>query len=116
MKKLFLFLFVLFLSCSITNKTSQIYQRYYPYVNPQSAIDDIFDQLPVYGVDSIPLEEWLTLKAKTEEGYLIQKTISKTEPKMYYVFIYNTFVSPDSTFYEFKIYRTITIKELKRKN
>jgi hypothetical protein len=116
MKKIFLFLFISFLlSCSITNKTSQVYQKYY-YTDNQIAINDVFVQLSKYGVDSIPLSEWITLQAKTEDGYLLQKTISKIETKSYYIFIYNTFVSSDSTFYEFKIYRTTSDKYLKRKN
>jgi hypothetical protein len=105
MKKLFLLAIVSLSlsSCSILMKqpmrTISVYDR--QYFTPGEAVKDIYAQIASFGLDSIPLKDWITLEANTPDTYVLQRTVRcAADAKTGYRFIYTIF---DSNRYVFKI-------------
>lgn len=105
MKKLFLILILFLLASSCTvMKTINVYQKYYSGTQESQSITDVYSQLKEHQVDSISLDRWLTLQAKNDDGYILQKTASSIEnEKTSWKFIYTKHVIPDSSFYSIKV-------------
>jgi hypothetical protein len=90
--------------CSVM-KTMTIYQKYYPGTKEMESVTDLYSQVRENEVDSISLDKWLTLKAKNDDGYILQKSISSTQRnETSYKFIYTKHVVLDSSFYSIKVY------------
>jgi hypothetical protein len=109
MKKLMLLLVsFLLLSASDCQKNEQPGTRYVfdkTYVSNQEtqSIRDVYKRLRDLEVDSFPMSQWITGKYNTDNGFITQKILVLINDSVRYDFIYNTFTSPDSTFYQFKI-------------
>jgi len=106
MKKLFILIIILNLStsCAVKMRTFLVYDR--QYFNPSEALIDIYTQTANHGVDSIPLENWITLRAKSPDSDVIQKTIIyNADEKTSYRFIYTIYTDRNiaGSTYVFKI-------------
>ena len=106
MKKFLLLICIIFLlsllsSCVIT-RSFNLYQK--QYSKEFVAIEDVYKRIHSYGLDSIPLEKWITLNAPNYNGYIIQKTARYPQnEKTNFRFVYSTIANSDSTFYLLKI-------------
>ena len=118
MKKLvaFLVLLTFLVSCTVIH-TYEIYQKSYSIKQKTVSEKDVYSKLRTYDSDSIPLSSWLTLQANNDNGYLLQKTLTKkrtadTELR----FVYSTFVNvnPDTVFYTLQIYCRTKNKNLQK--
>jgi hypothetical protein len=109
MKKfiIILFLLLLFTSCnkSLNNYISRnIYERTYTgddlvYVNP-----DVFYLSFYYGIDSIPLENWITNNMVIDTINIEQKVIYKSiNETTNYQFVLSKYVYPTSLYYTFVV-------------
>jgi hypothetical protein len=109
-----IFLLTLLSGCSVM-KTITVYQKYYPGVKESEAVTDLYSQVRENQVDSIPLNKWLTLQAKNDDGYLLQKSISSVHnDKTSYKFIYTKHVVLDSSFYSIKVYLSTKDRKLQK--
>lgn len=89
-------------SCSTPLKTISIYDR--KYYNEQEAIGDVYYQTFMHGVDSIPLENWITLESKSSDSYLLERMIRCIpNDKTSYRFIYLISEREGKRIYYFKI-------------
>ena len=101
MKKLILFSIValFFASCATPLRTMSVYDN--QYNTPGEAVTDIYAHLYSYGLDSIPLKDWISMEASTPDTYVLQRTVRcAADKKTGYRFIYTIF---DSNRYVFKI-------------
>ena len=116
MKKLFIFFIFLTIitSCSVM-KTMNVYQSYYSATEESQAVRDLYSQIREHSVDSISLEKWLTLQAKTNEGYILQKSISSfPSDETSWKFIYTKHVVLDTSFYSVKVFLSTKDKKLQK--
>ena len=108
------FLLSLLWGCSVM-KTITVYQKYYPGTKETESVTDLYSQVRENETDSIPLNKWLTLQAKNDDGYLLQKSISSTHRnETSYKFIYTKHVVLDSSFYSIKVYLSTKDRRLQK--
>jgi hypothetical protein len=101
-------------SCSVM-KTMTVYQKYYPGTKETESVIDLYSQIKENQTDSIPLNRWLTLQAKSDDGYLLQKSISSPhKDETSYKFVYTKHVVLDSTFYSIKVYLSTKDRKLQK--
>ena len=104
MKKLIFILLVLsIVSCSQII-VKNVYQKTYPSTQIENAYLDLYSQLDKYGVDSIPLENWITNKMVSDTTIIIQKMIKQNvDNKTSYQFIFSSYKYPKSGTYQITI-------------
>lgn len=100
-------------SCTVT-RTINVYQKYYPGIKEKESITDVYSQLREHEVDSIHLDNWLTLQANNDDGYILQKTVSSTQDKNLWKFIYTKHVIPDSSFYSIRVVVSTKDKKIQK--
>jgi len=110
MKKfiLIIFLFLLTTSC---NKyiVRNLYEK--TYVSEEQALSDVYNQLSIYKVDSIPLDYWITNILTTDTIYIEQKTIFKAITKnSLYTFVSTKYVYPIKCICPERVYYTFLIR------
>jgi len=96
-------------------KTIDTYQKYYPGTKQEESVKDVYSQLKEHQVDSLPLNKWLTLQARNDEGYILQKTVSaKENDQTSWKFIYTQHVLSDTSFYSIRVYVSTKDKKLQK--
>jgi hypothetical protein len=109
MKKfiIILFLLLLFTSCNkpLNNYISRnIYERTYTSDDIVYVNTDVFYFSFYYGIDSIPLENWITNTMITDTINIEQKMIIKSiDEKTSYQFVLSKYVYPTILYYTFVI-------------
>jgi hypothetical protein len=96
-------------------KTINVYQRYYPGIKETEAVTDVYQQLKEHQVDSLSLDQWLTLQANNDDGYILQRTVFSTEnEKTSWKFIYTGHFLSDTSFYSIKVLVSTKDKALQK--
>lgn len=115
MKKLFILVMLLLITSCVVLTPRYVFQRTYEAVDSSLVIKDVYNQLNKYGVDSIPLDMWITSYMSMDTNKYVQKTIryesictdeytcKKQKPQKKYTFVYTKFIYPYRTYYEFKV-------------
>ena len=104
MKKFLVILVIFLTGCVPVKQSSYSFTRNYSENEQLKSHSDVYDQLSHHNIDSIPLEHWMVFTNRNDSAYIVQSTLIKTENEnSNYIFIYTEFISPDTTFYEFKI-------------
>ena len=116
MKKLFLILLVILL-CSSKCKEKlddypsvNVYEQTYGINQEKESINDLFTLLHNYSQDSIPLSKWPAFMGTNQDGFILQQMLTKRSDSINYIFIYNIHKKVDTTFYEVKVRKIITVK------
>lgn len=114
MKKLILL--VIFLLCfagkcniNESSQTKYVFERLYNSKQEQLSLTDIKEQSNMYHLDRIPLNEWTSTKYDYDKGFIMQRMLVAQNDSLRIVFMYNTFSSIDSTYWQLKI-RTTKLK------
>ena len=93
MKKIILILLLLLITASC-NKfiVRNVYERSYP--TEKLAINDLYHQTYSYGLDSIPLDQWILLDITTDSSQILEKiAIKYLNEESFYQFIYRDMCS-----------------------
>jgi hypothetical protein len=104
MKKLILILLLLLLTVSCSSqKLFSVYNQ--TYSKEQAALKDVYAESRLCGLDSIPMDKWITLRAASDNGSIIQRMTSyQPNKKTLYKFTYSTVIKKDTVFqYSFNI-------------
>lgn len=104
--KRFIFTLILFLFIASCNKyiTKNIYEKTYLEIEVTIAYADIYSHLEKYGVDSIPLDNWMTNNLYDDTVMINQKMIRKIiDEKTNYQFIFSRYIYPSDIYYQFLI-------------
>jgi len=116
MKKLLLtlLLFIFFIpSCNNKIIVSNVYEK--TYTEKTVAINDIYNKLDYYKIDSIPMNKWMNVIYVTDTSLINQSIIrAEVEKNSIYQCIYTSFFNPNDTMYTFLIRYTGREKYLKK--
>jgi len=105
MKKIFILLFlsILIFSCK-TYEIFEVYHSYYGENQKGEMTVEIHNYFDTLGVNFVSFDEWLELYSFDDDSYMIQRMLPKSrDDKTDLVFIYNTFIETDTTYYEFRV-------------
>jgi len=105
MKKIILILLVCLFSLACNKYVVEnVFQKIYPVTQVQLAYHDVYSQLYKYGLDSIPLDKWITNDMTIDTIHISQKIVRKVVNKTNeYTFIFTSYVYPKTSFYEFVV-------------
>ena len=103
MKKLiFIFILLLTISCSHF-VVKNVFDRTYS-TSQNDVYNDVYNQLNRYGVDSIPLENWITNQMISDTSIILQRMIRQDiDEETNYLFILTEYKSPNNSFYKFVV-------------
>jgi hypothetical protein len=111
MKKIILLIILFFLfSASECDKeqpnAKYTFEKTYNYNQEAQSIKDVYVQLKLNRIDSIPMSRWMTAKFNKDEGYVLQSLLLVMNDSLRYDFIYTTFIFIDSARFQFKVRKT----------
>lgn len=92
------------MSCSF--KTFEIYSENYPANQSEQLINDIYKHFVVHNIEIVELKDWYLIQSSSEKENTLRRVFTLKENfREELNFVYTIHVTPDSTYYNFAIYK-----------